>query len=462
MMERIPRGAAALGLALLLLIGCREADRPTGPGQGAGITLDSDPPGARIFIGGKDTGFRTPHTFLDLSAGVHDIRVQIDTMGLLYGYQTRINLPATDTVVDLTGPLLLRCADEACQRALARYRRGAGIEFATNPSGMLLFEAGSGSGLFWPAGSSNSYVAVGAPVFAGVPMGTGSPVALGPYSMGYVAGRPFPEATAAGGVTFRQATWILPPGQLLGIRTVRGLEIGQTVIAHDDVPDVLLIRLVFRNITNRPSYRAADPALLPGGLSYENAYIGFVLDADVGDHRDDLPSFVPDLNLAFMYDADFREPLFGVDANRPGLIGVRALAAPAGANVLLTAFSGERDWRSGEVGQPGSERNGWDWLAGTQTTDAVHPDPRLGHVPGTTPADYRVMVSAGPIRLPAGDSAVLTLAVVLASPAPGQFTAGSIVPPGDPLDPTRQIRIIAEPLVQRARAAEALLPRLQP
>lgn len=83
----------------------------------------------------------------------------------------------------------------------------------------------------------------------------------------------------------------------------------------------------------------------------------------------------------------------------------------------------------------------------------------IGYAP-TAPDDYRILASAGPLRLAPGDSATLTVAVVIAEPQPGTFVSGQAVTPGDPLDPNRQILQVAEGLRQLAIAAEELLPSL--
>src|SRR5690606_35609095 len=88
-----------------------------------------------------------------------------------------------------------------------------------------------------------------------------------------------------------------------------------------------------------------------------------------------------------------------------------------------------------------------------------HPDARIGYAP-TVPDDYRIVASVGPLRLMPGDAASLTVTVVIAEPEPGTFVSGQTVPPGDPLDPNRQILRVAEGLRQRAIAAEELLDLL--
>src|SRR5690606_8529502 len=137
--------------------------------------------------------------------------------------------------------------------------------------------------------------------------------------------------------------------------TVRGLEVEQEIIGRPSLDGVLLVRLTYRNITDLPVYRRLDPQP-DEGVAYMNAYIGFVLDVDIGESMDDMVSYDPDLGLAFMYDLNFRETGFQAGwSDRPGMVGVRVLEAPAGVTPMLTAWPRRVDWMSGTVG----EADGW-------------------------------------------------------------------------------------------------------
>ncbi|MFO7260183.1 MAG: hypothetical protein DIU52_003445 [bacterium] len=456
---------------LLMLAGvvataaCREADRPGPPVYGALVAVDSDPRGARIFVERQQRAQVTPDTLSDVPIGRREIGARLDSMGVPYGFAELVEVPE-EGIVEVFGPLLFRCTVDECFRVFTKYRTANTIRFATSPTGHLFYIDGTGGGLFWPAETQNSYVAGGGAAFAGVWGTTSTPVALGPYSFGdqfgnwahYLAGRPAPEVNESEtGFSLRQTTWVLPPGIFGLYNTVRGLEIEQEVIGRHDVEGVLLVRLTYRNISSHPAYRQMDPQPAEGG-TYTDAYIAFALDADIGEAEDDLVSYDPDLGLVFMYDAQFREGGFqGGWANRPALVGVRVLEAPAGLTPILTAWPRSEDWYPGTV----SESNGWGWLAGQQDQSRFprHPDARIGYAP-TVPDDYRIVASVGPLRLMPGDAASLTVAVVIAEPEPGTFVSGQTVPPGDPLDPNRQILRVAEGLRQRAIAAEELLDLL--
>jgi hypothetical protein len=107
------------------------------------------------------------------------------------------------------------------------------------------------------------------------------------------------------------------------------------------------------------------------------------------------------------------------------------------------------DWKAGTLTEP----LGYSFLSGRLAYSPDNTDDTIGHMPGSTPSDYRMSVSAGPITLAPGDS---TLAVALADPAPGTFTSGTIISSGDPKTNDRPIMRVADLLRQRLIAAEAL------
>ena len=452
-------------VGVVAAIGCREADRPSGPVYGGWVAVDSDPRGARIYVDGKMRTQLTPDTLRDVPIGRREIGARLDSAGVPYSFAALVDVPNEGTV-DVLGPLLIRCVSDGCFRAFTKHRTVNTIRFAASPTGHLFYIDGSGGGLFWPSGTPNSYVAGGGAAFAGEWSATSAHVAFGPYPavdvvgniIAYLTGRPAQQVDDSHtGLSLRQTAWVVPPGSYALYNTVRGLEIEQEVIGRPSLEGVLLVRLTYRNISDRPAYRRVDPQPAEG-VTYTKAYIGFALDVDIGESTDDLVSYDPDLGLVFAYDAHFRENDFqGGWAQRPGLVGVRVLEAPPGVTPMLSAWPRSADWLPGTVG----ESTGWGWLAGQQDDSKYprHPDERIGYAP-TAPDDYRILVSAGPLRLAPGDSATLTVAVVIAEPQPGTFVSGQAVTPGDPLDPNRQILQVAEGLRQLAIAAEELLPSL--
>jgi hypothetical protein len=445
-------------LAAAALCGsCRDADAPTGPRTGgARLFITSEPDGASIFVDGTDTRQRTPDTVAGFS-GQHDIRVWLDSAGVTYEYNARVQVAGSDTVVRrLHGPLSRQCAFafdlNDCYVRLHTYRTGGGIRFAVNPLGSIFLHDGTGSGAFWPATTSNSYMSGGIPVFAA--QFDGNAVSVGPYDHGYLAGRPAPVSTeAAGRSTLQQTAWLVPPTfQLLQIATVHGIEIREEITTGEAVSDVILVRLTFRNVTATFEYLAIDPFTPEGGTTFTDAYIGLALDPDIGAADDDWLSYDPALDMVFAYDARFAESGFGGSASAPGLVGMRALRAPAGTTVLLNGWPSQGDWGAGTV----SEGAGFGMLSGRAVFVPAHDDPRIGHLPAA-PGDMRMAVTAGPLTLAPGEQAEIVLAVAFAPPVSGTYQTGTLVEPGDPLDTNRTLYSIAALLRERMLAAQALL-----
>jgi hypothetical protein len=137
------------------------------------------------------------------------------------------------------------------------------------------------------------------------------------------------------------------------------------------------------------------------------------------------------------------------------------LEAPEGAIVVLNGWAsqgaGSADWFAGRS----NERLGWNMLSGLRPFAPAHADRRIGHLP-TAPGDMRLTVSAGPLRLAPGDSAAVTIAVMLAEPVPNTFTTGVQFDPGNPTDRTRTLYATAQQLFERAAEASTVTPSLRP
>jgi hypothetical protein len=445
-------------LAGVLAGGCREGDAPTGPRSGGmRLFITSEPSGARIIVDRTDTRQRTPDTVAGF-IGQHDVQVRLDTAGVAYEYNVRVSVTAADTGVPrLHGPLVRQCGFALdltdCYERLHQYRTGAGVRFAVNPLGSLFLHDGSGGGAFWPATSSNSYVSGGIPVFAALVNGIA--ISVGAYDHGYLAGRPAPVSAAANGrATLRQPAWILPPTlQHLQAPTVRGIEIREEITTSETVSGVVMIRLTYRNVSATDEYRVMDPFLPEAGITFTDAYIGLVLDPDIGAADDDWLSYDPELDMAFAYDARFAESGFSAGgATAPALVGLRALRVPAGTTVMLNGWVKQTDWSAGTT----TEGAGFGMLSGRSVIGPAHEHPRIGQLPAAE-GDMRVSVTAGPLTLAPGDQAEIVLAVAFAPPAAGTYQSGTVVAPGDPVDVNRALHRIAAQLRERMVAAQSLL-----
>ncbi|HUF51946.1 MAG TPA: PEGA domain-containing protein [Longimicrobiales bacterium] len=447
-------------LLILTTMSCREADGPIGPGAGGvQLLIDSSPGGARIIIDDRDSGTRTPDT-VRVSAGEHTLRLRLDTLGFVYDYTAFLRVERTDSGARIFAPLTMQCPLEspsACYTAARRQRDAAGLRFTTAAFGALFFWNGSGQGVFWPGSTSNSYASSGMPVLAG--RANGEPVALGIYDQVFLAGRPAPEVRTTGGrFELTQRAWIVPPFHpLIRAATVRGIEITEHVIASDAVEGVLLLKLVFRNISHLEEFRIAGMHLPPGDVTYTDTYIGFALDPDIGDAPDDWLSYDAELDMAFAYDAHFTESLFVGNASAaPGLVGLRVLRRPAGTNVVLNGWTNRgntsSDWYAGTA----SELNGFNMLTGQASYPPDHAHPEIGHLPPFE-GDARITVTAGPVTLAPGDSAEIVIALAFAAPVAGTFTPGVLMEPGDPVVQTRPLYQTAAHLRERMRLAESIV-----
>lgn len=453
----MPRLPSVL-LLVLLLAACR--DDGIGPGTGR-VFVQSDPPGASIVLDGRSTNRLTPDTITGLS-GQHELIVTLDSMGRSYRYGAHINV-GDDSVASVNGPVVLRCGQPSCYRRLREYPtpRFENFRIAINGLGTFFLEDGIGDGLIWPVGTNNSYVSTGMPMFA-ARLTNGDTVALGIYDQAFLAGRPVaPTVREEEQLRATQAPWVIPPSSMITLSTVRGLRLDQHAVAVPDVPDAIGIRLVVHNISADPLYMATDPLIPAGGLTFENAWIGYGLDVDIGNATDDMMAYAPMDDMVFAYDWGWEEPGFqGSARSAPGLIGLVVLETEQGATSVLNGWRNvggvTPDWGGGRT----NEFVGLRMMSGIGTYTPNHPNPRIGHTP-EAPGDVRLLVSSGPFTLAPGDSAAFTIAVVMAEPVPDTFLPGLGILPGDPLDAGRPIMQTAAGLIDRARAARALLPSFE-
>ena len=443
----------------MMATACQDDDEAVAPGENTRVEILSDPANADIYVDEANSGKKTPSTFFDL-AGQHDIIVRYDRDGIGYGYRTTIDVRG-DSLHRFNGPLVYRCprVDAVCKLNSSRHRDLGRLRIFTQANGSLFMRTGQGEGLLWPTGSSNSYASTGMPLIAMV-AGANDTLALGIYDTDYLAGRPEPVLTAgATSTSLRQSTWILPPPNVIlsNAPTVRGIEVEEELIGAPN-SDVVFLKLTFRNITNRESYRAVDPVVPSTGITFNQVYVGFGLDPDVGRSDDDLITYEPALDLVYAYDANFSEETFNaVNSAQPALVGLKLVTPPAGATSKalnawpLSIGTNPGDWHAGTP----TERGGFSMLSGLRSITPDHPGQLVGYVP-STPGDYRMSVGAGPVTLAPGQETSITIAIIIAWPVAGEYISGQAVPAGNPSDDARQIRRVAADLFQRAR--EAVLP----
>lgn len=452
---------AVAGLSLLLvstLVSCREADTGTGIATNARIDVSSDPQGANIYLNSSDTHKVTPDLLRDLETGrTYEVLVRTVRNGIVYGFRVPGIRVQPDTLIQIHGPLTMRCSSSTDCTSYITTQTAAGLRFSVVPNGALFYTNGTNTGLYFPStGVANGYISTGQPLI-GMVAGTNNrdTLALGIYDPAYMAGRPaqeFSQTTDRFGL--KQSFWTVPPAAVISTLapTVRGIEVNEELIAVSAQGDVAFVKLTFRNVTNNPAYQAVDPLVGSGGITYSSVYIGFGLDPDIGAATDDAITYDPTQDMVYAYDMDFSEATFGSgQGGQPALVGLKLMEGPGGGSVVaLNAWPSQYDWAAGDPSKP--EKFGWGVLSGLKPLPGL-PDmagQQIGHIP-TTPDDYRISVAAGPLTLAPGADASITVAVILASPVAGTFTSGTLVDPGNAWDGNRQIARIAAGLLQKAK-----------
>jgi hypothetical protein len=447
--------------AALFLISCREADGPLGGTQGT-LFVSSDPEGAHIYIDNTDTGLRTPDTVH--TSGSHDVAAILDTLNGRYTYVAHANIQGIEPF-NVSGPVIARCVDSQGADVGGCYSRNripvtaGNMQISMNVTGGMMLEDGNGQGIVWPAGSGDSYVSNAMPLIAAKI--SGHAVALGMYDVPTLAGRPaLSIVNSNGGLQTDQKTWVLPVSTSTTQNTIRGIEIREQAYIDPSVPDVALIRITYRNITNSPLYQKLDPrgtSLGTEGLTFDDVYIGFGMDPDIGTATDDVMTYDPDLHAVFAYDTNFFDTAMStLTENSPALVGLRMLSVPNNGNIILNGYGNtagsQGDWHASGV----DELLGWGIMSGTAAYSPDDPDPGIGTAV-TTDTDVRMLVSAGPYSLRPAEELSIVVAVALAAPVPGTFTSTVAMPPGNPHDPNRPIMITAGALRKKLTDAAALL-----
>lgn len=446
--RRCCRASLALaGLVALATAACEDPARPLPPdGGGAGqarLLVESDPQGAAILLAGEATGETTPASFVGLPAGPLPIVVRLDSLGLVYSY-TALPVLSANVETRVARPLSIRCTTRECVRSASQFHGAGNLRFAVNGAGPLFLYDGADLGIVWPSSTSNSYASIGSATIAA--RIDGEPVALGVHNVGttrnYWAGRPIPFVVDEAAYRVSVPAWITPsvPAEV----TPRGLRIVHEATVTPERPDVILIRATFRNISADSTYRALDPNGPEAGVTYTDAFLGFILNVDVGafgEEADDLVSYSADRNLVFAYDGDFQVGGFtGGWSTRPGMVGLMLLDGPAPA-VRLNAWPATHQFETGL-----EDAGGYALITAQQLFLPDHDDPRIGYAPSETRADYTLSVASGPLTLAPGQEATVDVAVLLAEPVPGSFESGVVLQAGDPANPSRPLAAAAAQL----------------
>jgi hypothetical protein len=436
-----------------------ERERPTVPIFGELVVL-SDPEGADIILDEQELGVTTPATLFEIPAGEHRLDLELRAGVEFYRWRDSVSVPeeAVDTVEAALQGGCTRDCGFLVDRGRIECRSNsngdtcAGVFYETEPA------------LLWPEPSGGAYTGGGrlliaARIAEGAGPQTGDTISTLVFRQSWIGRRPVEQTSSDRLETMNLEYWGTAtfPGE-----AVTGLSVRETLLAVDsaDVEDVLFLHFEIENVSADERYRRLYPWVPDSGYTFDGLYVGFGFDADVGAPEDDLGTFDPDLDLAFMYDADFQDEELGEFSERPALAGLVTVEPPAGATErTFTLWRREDDWDNGTF-------HGFAWrlLAGRLGPgDAIsdHPSPDIGHT-SDAPDDYRLIDAHGPLRIAPGESVTMTVAIVMAEPVPGTFTPGTLIPAGDPTDPGRAILDVAADLRELAAQVPELWSRYRP
>lgn len=161
--------------------------------------------------------------------------------------------------------------------------------------------------------------------------------------------------------------------------------------SYRDVQDIVFFRYTIKNI--RPDHK-----------TWENAYIGIAMDADIGDPTNDLCGAFPDLNLGFEYSPEQLSAYEKTLPYPPGLVGVQFIDGPVKDPVTgIAKLHSYVRWASELT--PNNDEQWYDLLAAGEM-DTVDSEP----------GDKRMLLSNGPFTLAYGDSVQFIMAVCFAEP----------------------------------------------
>jgi len=453
--------AIAVTAATMAVWTCSDRDRPTSPVYG-NLAVNSDPSGALIGVDGSIFEETTPAVLEGIEAGLRYVELGYEASSVeFFGWEDTVTVPVEglDTIdAALVGgcwrncPFLMDAGRVVC-RATNHGDTCASVYYDNV------------SALEWPGNDSNTdYGGGGRLLLAGMfdasaGAQAGDTISTQVYDEAWVGRRPMSQSSNGSRQVMQLEYW---GHSRYRTETIQGLSVTETLIAVDSatVEDVLFIRFEIENVSNDERYRRFYPWIPEEGYTYESLYVGFGFDVDVGDSDSDLGTFDPALGLSFMYDAYFMDAALGDYSNRPALVGLVTVEPPAGATERTHTF-----WRHVDDWDDADRHDfAWRLLAGRLAPgDPIqdHPSPVIGYQ-GTEPTDYRLTEAFGPLRLAPGETITYAVAILLAEPVPGTYTPGTMVPPGDPTDPNRQILVIADNLRALAAQVPALWDRYRP
>lgn len=466
------RGAPAIAVGILVAACELGRDRPTMPVLGD-LSVTSDPSGAEIFVDNRSTGSTTPAT-VPAAAGQRAVRLALAATGpWLFEWTGSVVVPET-MQVNLDAALQGGCLWD-CPFRIDANRVGCAVTSAADLCSAWGSPSFPGRNA-WPTGSGNEYVYSLRPM-VGTVVGTdgggfaGDTVSSFLYQTTWLGRSAVSVQSSSSVSTADYLYWSNPSGSFTNRIWLLGIAVDQTVVQPSDatfpeLQDVVYVRFELTNVTGDPRYRHYHPEIPEGGWTYTQLYAGIALDADIGASDDDSGTYLPD-SVAFLYDLNFQDAqLAGGYDTKPPLVGIVRVESPQ----LATRFpfslwpSGTADWDADYTTLSDDAQGlGYRILtaqlgAGDPLTDCTGAGDEIGFC-SDAGDDYRLAMTAGPLELPPGQSAVLVFALVFADPAPG-FTSGSPLPPGLPTQTGRDIEAVADSLKTLAGRARAMWPQV--
>ncbi len=450
----------AMAIASGLGTGCAEMrERPTVPVSGQ-LAVNSDPSGASITIDGEELNEVTPHTVQAIPAGNHAIKLFLDAGSNQFFRWEQEFFVLGEQLVTLDAALEGGCGRD-CPFVLDRGRVVCRFNNFGDTCASFFFGGGV-SALQWPGEGGDDFGAGGRLLVAAIVGADGADqagdtLATQSFRQAWTGRQPVTTQVNGSRETVQLEYWAT--ARFIG-GSILGLAVEQSIVAVDSaiVEDMLFIHFKLSNVTADPRYQKLYPIFPAAGYTFEQLYLGFGLDADVGAASDDLASFDAETGLGFIYDADFSDSEIGAEA--PALVGLLTLEPPAGADQRTRTL-----WRAADDWDDGTRPDfAWRILAGRLGAgDPIvdHPSPDFGFV-SDSPDDYRLTESFGPSRLAPGEAVEFTVALLFAAPVPGAFVPGALLSPGDPTSMNRQILDVARGLKDLATEAPGLWARYRP
>ena len=501
---------AVAGLAVTLnACGNDKVTRQTGPVtlkfstpsfKNAGST-SRDTVEAMVIIDNLDTVTAPTDSVENFPRGAHQFEAHLDVDYLVSKFTQTIDPRTSTAILPILPAGTCRVYDydsQFCQRRNFVSHRLSRIYCPVGDFGEFCtyFPDALHVGASWPtdsaASAQNEYIAHGK-LLIGAIAANADTIATAFYDIGDYSPRRRHHVAPGDSSLWQSEVWtdarhvpIYPDSEPSLTRTDRaaslfGLSVRTTYSVPSTYKNAMFVRFDVTNISDSADYRRVHPAEPAGGHTITQVYLAPVIDPDVGgirivggtrydDSIDDNGTVFPADSLVMAYDQAFAVPAFGGGYNnKPGLVGMRLLEAPAGTTArALILDTGTRLEYGFDPSVKTVEDSTYYVIAGGRTTstrdkctqyttEAAYVCSVVGD--GEAAHNIRIGWSLGPIAsIAPGQSVSLTVAIIFAPPAAGTFTSGTSVAPlnNNLSSTTRSIYLISAQLRALADAVKAV------